>query len=158
PRKSFGPAPVRAPGSVRRTSTIEVSWPDGTEGNMQLIGRARDVLTLPSGGAPVALAEDSYIAVLKQDRSIVSIAATPPRPALAQLVGERGGGHLRWKLQDIVPEERENGTPLYLVLDDISGASLVGGFARIVWNPNWMLEMRNTMSSEQYEKFMADRE
>ena len=44
-RNPAGPAPVRRPGSVRRTSTIETTWPEGYGKPMLMQGRARDLLT-----------------------------------------------------------------------------------------------------------------
>jgi hypothetical protein len=106
---------------------------------MRLIGRARDVVTPRTGGAPIVCAEDSFDASLKADRSIVAIDADPPRAALSGLVGTRGGGRLRYALQDTVPEERANATPLYLILDDISGISLIAPWAWSQWDPDWLV-------------------
>lgn len=158
PRNTAGPAPVRVPGSVRRTSSIDVSWPDGLGGNMRLVGRARDIVTSDSGGPPVTRAEDRFEASLKPDRTIVAIESDPPRPAMARLVGERGGGHLRYVLEEVVPEERRNATPLYLILDDISGVSLVAGFAWSQWDPNWLAGVRSAMSDAELEKAFKTRE
>ena len=108
PRHSAGPAPLRVPGSVRRTSSIDVSWPAGRAGNLTLVGRARDFITPVSGGSPIVLAEDAFEARLQPDRVIVSIEAVPARPALSRLIGERGGGGLRQALEAAVPEEAAN--------------------------------------------------
>jgi len=157
PRRSAGPAPPRAPGSVRRTSSIEVSWPDGREGEMRLVGRARDLVTPRSGGPGVVAAEDSFVARVKADRTITAIESDPPRPAMARLVGERGGGRLRGVLAQVMPEEREGATPLHLILDDISGASLVAGWAWSQWDPDWDARMRAMIDDPQIAKFMKDR-
>jgi hypothetical protein len=157
PRCSAGPAPPRAPGSVRRTSSIEVTWPDGREGEMRLLGRARDLVTSKAGGPGRVLAEDSFVARVKADRSITAIEADPPRAAIARLVGERGGGRLRGVLGQVMPEERDGATPLYLILDDLSGASLVAGWAWSQWDPDWLARMRATIADPQIAKFMKDR-
>ena len=44
--------PARRPGSVRRTSTMLMFWPDGLGTDLHLKGRARDLLT-PVDGEPV---------------------------------------------------------------------------------------------------------
>lgn len=49
PKAPVGFAPRCAPGSARRTSSIDVDWPDGREGPMHMVGRARDILTLADG-------------------------------------------------------------------------------------------------------------
>ena len=59
------------------------------------------------------------------------------RVDLAMLVGARGGGHLRRILDAHIHAERIQGTPLYLLLDDISGASLVSAAARSRWSDDW---------------------
>jgi hypothetical protein len=118
-------------------------------GNSRISGRARDIITPHSGGAPLVCAEDAFEATLKPDRSIAAIASNPVRPALAQLNGESGGGHLRKVLKEIIPAELHNATPLYLILDDISGASLVSGWAWSLWNPNWLTD---AMTQSQMEK------
>jgi hypothetical protein len=125
---------------------------------MHLVGRARDIVTRNTGGVPIACAEDSFDALLSPERSIVSIQAQPARTALSRLVGERGGGGLRRVLEQVVPEERRNGTPLYLLLDDISGASLVAGWAWSQWDPNWMETSRQLLKGFDLEKAFRSRE
>jgi hypothetical protein len=125
---------------------------------MRLVGRARDVVTAAAGGAPLLCAEDSFDALLRADRTIVAIEANPPRPALANLVGSRGGGRLRFALEEVVPEERRNATPLYLILDDISGASLIAPWAWSQWDPNWLASARTAITESQWEKMLQERE
>lgn len=158
PRQSAGAAPVRAPESVRRTSSIDICWPSGRAGNMRMIGRARDIVTPKAGGSPVVCAEDAFEALLSPERSIISITAHPPRAALSRLVGERGGGGLRRALEQIIPEERRNATPLYLILDDIAGGSLVAGWAWSQWDPNWLENSRAALKGFDLEKAFRSRE
>ncbi|WP_176593356.1 DUF2889 domain-containing protein [Sphingobium sp. EM0848] len=132
PRQPAGPSPVRRPGSVRRTSTLYVDWPDGRGGRAFLHGRARDILTPVSGGVPIALAEDAMEAQA-ESRVICSVAADPPRTGLEALVGARAGGHLRQAIDDVLHEERVAGSPLYLLLDDMAGTTLIAGWAWTQW-------------------------
>jgi fluoride ion exporter CrcB/FEX len=136
-RDPAGPAPLRRANSVRRTSTIDVGWPDGFGQPMLMIGRARDVLTGPDGGAPKPLAEDSFRILATSRREILEIEVEPDRPSVDTLIGARGGGHLRALLAEVMPEERASGSPLYLILDDYSGASLVAGWIWSQWTDNW---------------------
>lgn len=115
-----------------------MSWPDGQNGSMRLVARARDAVTPRGGGAPQVCAEDAFEVTLLPNRSIAAIEAQPSRPVLARLVGQRGGGGLRQALQELVPEERRQATPLYLILDDIGGASLVAAWAWSRWKPDWL--------------------
>ncbi len=117
-----------------------------------MVGRARDIVTPIWGGAPVILAEDGFEAWLQPDRTIVSIEADPGRPTLSRLVGSRGGGGLRQALEAAVPEERRRATPLYLILDDIAGASLVSGWAWSQWDTEWLSTARSALKDFDLEK------
>lgn len=125
---------------------------------MRLIGRARDVVTPRTGGAAILCAEDSFDAVLKSDRTIVAIESCPRRGNLGRLVGTRGGGRLRDALERFVPEERRNATPLYLILDDISGASLVAPWAWSQWEKNWLDTPRSGLTESELQKMIQDME
>ena len=132
------PTPPRRPGSVRRTSTIDMCWPGGRGTQLRLLGRARDLFTPADGSAPVVLAEDVLDVGAALDRTIEDVAAVPPRPHLDGLVGTRGGGRLRGRLAEVVPEEIAAGTPLAQLLDDLAGATLIAGFAFRQWTSDWM--------------------
>src|SRR5689334_6051475 len=116
--------PLRKRGSVRRTSTIDMWWPRGWGTSMSLRGRARDLLTPADGSPPTVVADDVVDATAAPDRTIETIRTE--RTDLSGLVGARGGSRLRTALQEVVPDERRAGTPLYLLLDDLAGATLVG--------------------------------
>lgn len=122
-----------------------------------MIGCARDIVTPISGGAPVILAEDAFKVWLQPDRCIASIEATPKRPALSRLVGSRGGGGLRQALEAAVPEERRRSTPLYLILDDLSGTSLVSGWAWSQWDAEWLTTARSALKDFDLEKAFRSR-
>src|SRR5215218_2983669 len=136
-----GPAvvtPGRRAGSVRRTSTIDMRWPGGRGTQLRLLGRARDLWTPADGRAPEVLAEDVVHVGAAPDRTIEDIWSEPARPELRDLVGTRGGGRLRGRLAEVVPREIAAGTPLALLLDDLSGATLIAGFAYRQWADEWM--------------------
>ena len=139
----LGHSPLRRPNSVRRTMALEATWPDGETGLAHIDGRARDVFTpdfaddspLP---APLVLAEANIHTVIGRHRDIAEITSSPTPEAIKELIGCRGGGHLRVAISDRLPEERALGTPLYLLLDDLAGTTLVAPFAWSRWNPEWM--------------------
>ncbi len=135
-------APTRRPGSVRRTSTIDSTWPDGMEADRIVIGRARDLFTPLDGSAPIILAEDVLHATVALDRQIVAMQTQPPRAGVQALVGAQGGSNSRGRVVAAVPDEVEAGTPLYLLLDDLSGATLVGGVAFRFWESEEAQEER----------------
>jgi hypothetical protein len=158
PRNTAGPAPPRPPGSARRTTSIDVTWPEGRWRDMRLIGRARDIVTARSGGMPIVIAEDGFRAQLKSDRTILAISTEPVRVAAAGLVGARGGGHLRHAIDEVMPEERRAATPLHLILDDISGASLVAGWAWSQWTDDWLGGLQSRMNPGELAKILKSRE
>ena len=114
-----------------------MTWPGGWGTPLRLSGRARDIVTPLDGGAPVVLSEATVVVGIGAEREIRSIEATPMRPGIAHLVGYRGGGNLRQALVDHVPDERRDGTPLYLLLDDVAGATLIATFAWSRWGDEW---------------------
>jgi len=124
--------PQRRPGSVRRTSTMLMSWPDGLGTDLHLEGRARDFLT-PSRGAPEVLRATSLDAVTSPDREIRTIETHPSVPGLERLVGCRAGANLRAAIAQELPDEVARGTPLHLLLDDLPGSTLIAGFAYFRW-------------------------
>ena len=130
------PTPTRRPGSVRRTSTIDAIWPEGAGTPMHLFGRSRDLLTPSDGSTPVVLIEDSLEAVVDPDRTTTSLSAAPARVDLQPLIGVKGGGGSRARFVEQLPDEVAAGTPLYLLLDDLAGATLVSGFAFTHWRKN----------------------
>lgn len=139
-----GPAPLRRPGAIRRTSSISTVWPEGRGQPMLMTGEARDIITPPQGGAPLVVAQGWCEILASPRREILRIATRPDFPALQSLVGQRAGGNLRLKLAEVIPQEKAAGSPLYLLLDDYCGASLVAGWAWSRWTTDWMAEIRKS--------------
>lgn len=127
PRRS---TPPRAPGSIRRTSTVEMLRPDGLLGDVVLVGRARDLATAEDGAAQV-LGEASLLArvAFLPERRLVGLGTRPHEPAAAALVGLRAAGGFRAALDRALPAHREARSPLYLLLDDVPVTTLVSGYA-----------------------------
>src|ERR1700712_2497493 len=78
-----GPAvatPQRRPGSVRRTSTIDMRWPGGRGTQLRLPAHARALWTPADGGVPQVLAEDVVHVGVAPDRTIEDIRSEPGRP------------------------------------------------------------------------------
>lgn len=157
PRKTANPAPIRPANSIRRTSSIDVSWPDGDQGDRLFVGRVRDYRTPPTGGPGTLLDEAEFRARLALDKTVNSITATPAPPRIEDLVGVRGGNHLRLFIKETMPELISQGAPIYLALDDISGTALVSAFAWSQWHENWAERLRATMKPEEFERLMVER-
>lgn len=138
PHDPMGHAPERRAGSVRRTMTLDAIWPDGEEGPALFSGDARDIRTIAEGATP-RLLRQSHIDVLARDRLIDRISGAPDRPEFAALTGARAGGHLRRAVDGAFHADKLAGTPLYLLLDDLAGATLVCNWAWSVWKPDWVV-------------------
>jgi Protein of unknown function (DUF2889) len=107
-------------------------WPGGRGTQLRLDGRARDLLTTTDGDARV-VAEDVMSVGVSTDRTIEDVEVEPDRTGVRQLVGAQAGRRFRAVLDEAVPGDRDAGTPLYLILDDVAGSSLIAGFAWSRW-------------------------
>ncbi|AZG45499.1 hypothetical protein D7316_02095 [Gordonia insulae] len=127
-------APPRRPGSVRRTTTIDMRWADGWGSRLTLDGRGRDLVTTGRDG--VAIARSSMRVTVATDRRVeaITIATAPDRPGIGDLVGERAGSGFRRALSAKVGGVT-GADPVDLMLDDIPGATLISGFAFAQWYP-----------------------
>lgn len=157
PRITANPAPPRPANSVRRTSSIDVSWPDGEQGDRLFIGRARDYRTAAAGGPGTVIDQGEFRARLTMDKTITAIESAPPLPRIEELVGVRCGNHLRLFLKEVMPDLIARAAPIYLPLDDLSGTALVSAFAWSQWHGDWAARVQASMSPEQFEQMMTSR-
>ena len=123
----------RRPGSVRRTTTIDMRWVDGWGSDLRLEGRGRDLVT-PVQGVPEVVAESLLRLDVRPDRSIASVETEPRWPGVEDLVGARAGSGFRARLAEVLPGA-SGADPLHLLLDDVPGATLISGFAFAQWHP-----------------------
>jgi hypothetical protein len=128
PGDSVVGTPDRLPGSVRRTSHLSATFPDGFGTGMQLDGRVRDLLT-PAAGDPRVLAEVGVAVTLDNGRDIRAAAADPNHPGVSGLVGASAGRGFRAAAAIALADEATTGSPLYFLLDDIAVISGIGGVA-----------------------------
>jgi hypothetical protein len=141
PDASVVGTPDRRPGSVRRTASINMVYPGGPGTPLELHGSSRDLLTHLDGTAEV-LAEAGMRVTVGDNRTVAAIEAWPAAPTVSELVGARGGGAFRSAIDAALPGERQAATPLYFLLDDIAGTSLIAGFAWSRSNPEWLTQAR----------------
>jgi hypothetical protein len=120
-----GPRPG---GSIRRTSNIDTGRPDGLRKEAVVDGRARDLRTGIDGTSEV-VGEATLQARISPTHTLLSLQTSPSVPALQQLIGSSVGSGFRSKLNQVVAGELEEGSLLYLLLDDLPGATLVSGYA-----------------------------
>ncbi|HEX4244591.1 MAG TPA: DUF2889 domain-containing protein [Acidimicrobiales bacterium] len=144
--------PAREPGSIRRTSSIDTARPGGLRSDLMVDARARDLRTGPGGSAVV-----EGVAVLEAridgaNHQLVAIETTPVVPELSELLGVLVGPGFRRRVDELLPDQRAAGTLMYLLLDDLPGATLVSGYALqragVFDQPDTPPEHLEAMSSE----------
>ncbi len=157
PRDTANPSPAIRPNSVRRTCSIDVSWPDGVDNNRKFIGTSRDYRLSGQRGTGEVLGAARLEARIDAEKTILSISSDPEPANLRRLVGERAGSHLRLLLRETMPQLLETGDPLYLPLDDLSGTALVSAFGFSQWNPEYAAKFRERISAEEFDQLMQSR-
>ena len=111
---------------------MDFTWPDGMAGNTVLDGRARDMRT-DGDGTAIILDEATLSVVSDPGRVIKEIRSVPGLPGLHSLAGESAMSGFRRRLASVTGGETAAGTPLYQLLDDLPGATLVSGTAWQRW-------------------------
>ena len=93
--------PPRVPGSVRRTTSVDILRPSGVDAELVLVGRARDLLTDADSATHVldTGAVEATIDFVDAQR-VTAISSNPVVPGLEQLVGRSASTGFRaakWK-------------------------------------------------------------
>ena len=120
--------PARRPGSVRRTTAITSTRPDGLQGLLRQHGLGRDVVTAADGDASVAAESETHLVTeYTQGMLVRELDVTPAVTGADAFVGARAGGGFR-KVLDLQSGAPRGSLP-YLLLDDVPGSTLVSGMA-----------------------------
>jgi hypothetical protein len=121
--------PARRPGSIRRTTTVDMLRPDGLAGPLILAGRGRDLLTGPGGeGRTVLEASVRAVVDFVGGRFLRELDTDPVR-ALDALLGARVSSGFRGRLDEADPSLAAEHDLLYLLLDELPVTTLVSGQA-----------------------------
>jgi hypothetical protein len=121
--------PARVPGSARRTSTIDSRRSDDDPQLLLVTARARDLRTDLAGAAEVVDEVTLHLVLAGFAREIVDIEAVPLRVGLDLLRGAMVAGGLGRALAGLPPDAAPAGGLLHFLLDDLSGAAMVAGYA-----------------------------
>jgi Protein of unknown function (DUF2889) len=128
PQRPVPGTPERRPGSVRRTSNIDSTRPQGLAGDLVLVASARDLCTGMDGiGSTVAEAGLQ----VRTDASfrLRSLSSDPELAASQPWLGAVVGPGFRGRVAAAGSDGPEPGSLLHLLLDDLPGAALVSGYA-----------------------------
>lgn len=136
PCNPAGPAPVRPRRSVRRTTSIGVTWRNGFRGEADFVGRARDLFTSADGSSQL-LTEDWVQVTASADRTITHIAASRLSDRVQALLGTNPVLTMRPAIRAALADEMVAMSPLHLLLDDLPGANLTSSWAWQRADKNW---------------------
>ncbi|QQN75259.1 DUF2889 domain-containing protein [Croceicoccus sp. YJ47] len=138
-RDPVGTTPERRAGSIRRTTSMDVVWPEGRDGGSLVIGKGRDALTLADFSL-VPLGNAAMRSIL-DGRTVTEISLSDCALDTAQLAGIDAGGGLRKAFDQLFPDERRRGSLCHLLVDDLAGTSLVSK-----WTPNYWKSLADPSS------------
>jgi Protein of unknown function (DUF2889) len=146
--------PARVPGSVRRTTTLDMTWVDGWGSDLIIHGRGRDLVT-SQDGTGVAVADETIRSRIGPARRILELDGSPDRD-LAPLVGAPCGSGFRAAFTSLLPDMASGGSVQALMLDDTPGASLISGFAFSRWHDmERMLDLAEQQSDTRLRRSMV---
>ena len=119
--------PPRHPGSVRRTTTMDTCYPDGPAGPLLLVGHGRDLVTRESHTPSVAGSATVEARVEFGKGPTVTSLHTSPAVDVTALIGRLASSGFRNAID--TETAAAPGTLVYLLLDEIPAATLVGGYS-----------------------------
>lgn len=123
-------APRRAPGSVRRTTSVDLLRPEGLTGPLVVEGRGRDLATGVDDTATVtAEAAVDVVIDFVGGRTVTALDVRPEVVGVDRLVGARVSSGFRRLLADALPDLVAGGSLEHLLLDELTPATLVSGSA-----------------------------
>jgi len=126
PARSTSP---RVPGSVRRTTSTDITFPDGIGGRVVAEVRGRDLQTVDSRAAVVL---DEIVLGIEVDpwtATVVAVDDPDGTSALDTLVGMPLRSGFGRRLAELLPEDAPRRSLRYSALENLGGAYLVSGYA-----------------------------
>lgn len=110
---------------MRRTSTVDITWPDGFAGPLVIRGRGRDIRTREDGSAEVLGTASTEIVL---DGGKVTSMVTEPAVPVDGFIGISGRGFRR-AVEEHVPELATDGSLLGLLLDEVPVALVISTYS-----------------------------
>jgi hypothetical protein len=116
----------RAPGSVRRTTSIDITFPDGIGNRVVADIRGRDLRTNADGSSEPL--DQLAVTMTLDPWTVVITEATAP---LGELVGLELRGAFAQAVGEHFPDDAARRSLCYSALEDLRGAHLVSGYAAL---------------------------
>jgi Protein of unknown function (DUF2889) len=121
--------PPRRPNSVRRTTSIDMTRPEGSLEPVYLTGSGRDRATKPDGGTR-ELRRARFDATIDMiPRVVQRIQTDPVVDGISRLVGAPAMSGFRAAVDRVAPRLRQRRELLHTLFDDIPVAALISGHA-----------------------------
>ena len=127
PQNAMVATAARAPASARRTTTIDVTWPDGLGGPTVIVLSGQDLATDGAGRASVVERVSFSLVIDPRTGRIASIAGDAD--GLDELVGASARSGFGRLVATVFADEAESRSLRYSLLEDLPGAFLVSGYA-----------------------------
>ena len=129
PHNAVLATPPRVPGSVRRTTTLDMTFPDGPGGRIVADIRGQEICTGADGNAQILGRLAVTLEIDARTSEIASVDTASEGAPLGGLTGvevRRGFGR---RLAELLPGDRARRSLAYSALEDLGGAFLVAGYA-----------------------------
>ncbi len=118
----------RVPGSVRRTTHVDMRTDPDDLDRLTLSSAARDLVTR-DGGRPEEVGAAAVSAEVGRGRALTSLRTTPHLAAADRLVGRPVASGFRALVDEALPGERSAHSLLYRLLEELPVAALIAGYA-----------------------------
>lgn len=133
PQRPVRSTPARRPASVRRTTSIDVTRPDGLAGRAVAVVAGQDLATDARGRSSVLDRFAAALPVHPHTGEVLGIAGAGGTAGDLGDLGALAGASLRSgfgrRLSSALPDEAERRSLRYSLLEDLAGGFLVSGFA-----------------------------
>lgn len=126
PRETLPPRPAS---SIRRTSRLLTTWPNGVDGPLQVDGIARDVRVGSSADETDLLDETRIAVTFTADRAIEAIEVAPHVGDPDRLVGSGPGRGFRRAISAAFPQRQDQTTLAFFLVEDLTTTPLLSTFA-----------------------------
>ena len=132
PHNPLQATPKPAPRSMRRTWSIDITFPGGLEAGVVADVRGRDLRTDADGKPTVVDALAVTLGIDPATGTIVSVDATRESAPLDALQGVCIRGGFGRRLGELFAEDLARRSLRFGTLEDLGGAQLVSGYAHLV--------------------------
>jgi hypothetical protein len=129
PQRTLPTTPPRAPASVRRTTSIDITRPEGLTGPAVAVLAGQDLVTDAAGHTAVVGRYAAALPIDPHTGSLLGIEGDPDAADLADLVGAALRSGFGRRLASTLADEAEARSLRWSLFEDLAAAFLVSGYA-----------------------------